>query len=94
MIDLKSRIKPKVSKIPKELRAKYHQVFNSAIGREVLKDILFDLYFFETAENANEVTLQNHAKFLLFKMGILTDDNHQNITNLLLRLSTSETPKQ
>lgn len=54
-------------------------------GRKVLADMLVELKFFDSAENEQDMVLQNYAKWLLYRLGIYIDDN---IYSIIDRLST------
>ncbi len=53
----------------------YRRVFGSADGKEVLRDLLHDLYVFSQISNPEEVALHNFGMRLLDKIGGFPTDN-------------------
>lgn len=70
-----------------ELAWRYRRVFDTPEGREVLKDILFDLRFFSLQLSGPEETaLHNAAHRILRKCGAWQEHNVLDITASVLRM--------
>lgn len=69
-----------------DLVCTYRRVFCTPDGRAVLKDMLGDLHYHDSVDDAGNATLHNYAKILLFKIGALQDHNEDAIVDALLDL--------
>lgn len=69
-----------------ELMLTYRRVFATLDGQEVLKDMLFDLKFFDTVDTMADAQLHNFGKKLLFKAGIMQDFQVEDIVKAFLSL--------
>lgn len=65
----------------------YVRLFNQEpeLGERVLTDILTDLYYFDTANTAAKVVLQNYARLLLRKLGSFDPNARREHTKQLIR---------
>jgi hypothetical protein len=70
-----------------QIRAKYLQVFLDGYGPEVLTYILTDLGFFDVSQDEKAVALRNYAVRLLELLGVLHEQNAEDITRKLLRVT-------
>lgn len=70
----------------------YRKVFSGVEGNKVLTDILIDLCFFDEIENNENVSdkekmyLNNAAKKILRKCGIISSKNVEEITKALFKM--------
>lgn len=60
----------------------FRRVFSTPDGRVVLHQILLDLKFYDECKDDVDKTLNNYAKFMIFKR--LKCDNKKQITNLIM----------
>jgi hypothetical protein len=72
-----------------ELAMTYRRVFNTPDGRIVLEDMLSDLKLHDTVDSQHDSTLQNYAKLILFKMGVLQDFNMVRIIDSYFKMPIS-----
>lgn len=78
----------------RDLVSAYRRVFNTKDGRMVLKDMLCDLHYHDTLAGQEDVIRHNYAKILLYKLGILTDDNEDRMISALLAIPVSILPEE
>ena len=71
-----------------DIMSLYREVFNSINGRKVLGHMLVELGFFDEAVPGDEaeVALQNYAKHLLNRCGILSAANIDFIMEVLFKI--------
>lgn len=50
-------------------------LLGSPDGMEVLSELLTELHVFDTVQSEQEVALQNFGKWILYRLGIYTDNN-------------------
>lgn len=66
----------------KQMTEYFRRVFSSKDGRVVLQQILTDLKFFDECKDDIDKTLNNYAKFMIFKR--LKVDNKSKLIKLLM----------
>jgi hypothetical protein len=68
------------------LRDDYIRAFNTPHGRNVLEDLLRTLHFFSTLDpdNPTAVAERNVAVAILRRMGVISDENTDKITEAIL----------
>jgi len=73
-----------------ETRRDLFLTFSTPHGKRVLLLILADLHFFDEAVGPEEIALSNYARKLLFKMGVLDEQNVGNIVSTVVKLAESK----
>jgi hypothetical protein len=84
--DLKKKLYPAVV-AEDRLREDFFLTFSTPHGKRVLAHMLRELHWFDEVVEAEEVTLANYARRLLFNLGIVQDDQIEEIVNQLLKFS-------
>jgi hypothetical protein len=69
-----------------EIRERYRQVFTNGTGPEVLTYMLTDLGFFDEAHGEGQFALHNYAIRILELLGILHEQNAEEITRKILQV--------
>jgi hypothetical protein len=70
----------------KRRREDYHQTFSTPTGQKVLVDMLFDLHFFDGTATDEETALANYARQLLYKIGVLREENLNEIVKRFIEV--------
>ena len=70
----------------KKRREEYHQTFSSPAGQNVLVDMLYDLKVFDGTATDEDVALANYGRLLLYKIGILREENLNEIVKRFIEI--------
>lgn len=80
------------------VRQDYNRFLNShpepEVVERVLTDMLNDLCYFEPANTAVKVVLQNYARLLLRKMGLFEPNDRREHTKMLMRAAKVAAAKE
>lgn len=70
-----------------EIRIWRNVFLSSNDSKRVLAEMLAELHLFDRVEGDGDIALQNYAKWLLFRLGIYTDNNIYEIVEKLSEIS-------
>lgn len=80
-----------MARVEREVRNDYRNTFLTKAGRKVLTHMLVELHFFDTVSTEEEIALQNYAKNVLNRLGVLTAANVSRLTEALLNVPNVDT---